>query len=216
MDVTIDTLEARLNEAAENLPGPYRPDNRSWGQGFAHQVLVEGDDEIKAKLGELFDRFLREGSTDQARLAATTYPEMVGATRGILHALGRDDIPEDDRLALLSALGRAVENGQIAYSPDFREYIIKSQTRPLLSGAVLYDHDWFLENLVSILTKKPGEAATAIWFAAQPLHKSELTKLRDELNEHGQVLGEKTLTRVIRVLDDELKEAVEDAEIPRF
>ena len=131
-------------------------------------------------------------------------------------AVGRDDIPEDDRLALLSALGRAVENGQIAYSPDFREYIIKSQTRPLLSGAVLYDHDWFLENLVSILTKKPGEAATAIWFAAQPLHKSELTKLRDELNEHGQVLGEKTLTRVIRVLDDELKEAVEDAEIPRF
>lgn len=216
MDVTIDTLEARLNEAAENLPGPYRPEEHSWGQGFAHQVLSEGDDEIKAKLGEVFDRFLREGNTDQARLAATTYPELVGATRGILHALGRDDLPEDDRLALLSALGRAVESGQIEYSPDFREYIVVNQTRPLLSGAVLCDHTWFLENLVSILTKKPGDAATAIWFAAQPLRKNELLKLRDELNEHGEGLGKKTLARVVKVLDDELKEAGEDAEAARF
>jgi hypothetical protein len=205
MNVTVDTIEAQLEEAAENLPGPHRPDSKSWGQSFAHEALVGADDAVRAKIGEVFDRFLERGTPEQAALAASTYPERAGALDGILAGLERQDLADETREALLGALGRAIEAEQLPWDPSYRDLVGPGARRALLCGALIWDHGWFLENLQSLLGDAPSSAATALWFAVQPLRAAEAERLRQELEARRADLGDKWVDRALKVIDSEAK-----------
>ncbi len=200
--ITPDQVPARLAEAARNLPDDYRPESQAWGQSFAHELLMHATPEVKTAIGETFDRFLAAGNVEQATLAATTYPDKAGATLGIIAGLSRRDLPTEVVDALVGALGRAIQAGQIPYDPGYRGLIGKGLRYALLFGVVVYDFTWFLDNARKVLGKSARDAANAIWMAASPMRQAELDTLRAGLESRRATLGDAYLDGLLAVLDE--------------
>ncbi len=202
MTVAADQVPARLADAARHLPDEYRPDSQAWGQSFAHELLVNATPEVKAAIAETFDRFLATGNVEQATLAATTYPDKAGATLGIIAGLSRRDLPPQVVDALVGALGRAIQAGQMPYDPGYRGLVGKGLRYALMFGVVVYDFAWFLDNVRKVLGKSAKDAANALWMAASPMRQAEFDALRAGLESRRGVLGDAYLDGLLAVLDE--------------
>lgn len=215
--MTPDNLSEALEEAARHLPDPHKPDSLSWGGGFAHQLLTHGEAAVKAGIGPIFDRFLAHGSVEQAQLAAMTYPELAGATSGILAGLERRDLDGDTQTDLWGALGRAVQAGLLSWMPAYRDAIRDADgalRNPLLAAALVHDHTWFMEQLPALVGKKPGPAATVLWFAVQACTRAELDRVEAAL---ASVDTSETIRkRLLEVVERQRAVAPDDDAPPRF
>lgn len=197
-----DQVPTRLAEAARNLPDEYRPESQAWGQSFAHELLVNATPDVKIAIGETFDRFLATGNVEQATLAATTYPDKAGATLGIIAGLSRRDLPKEVVDALVGALGRAIQAGQLPYDPGYRGLVGKGLRYALTFGVVVYDFAWFLDNARKVLGKSAKDAANALWMAASPMRQAELDALRAGLESRRADLGDAYLDALLATLDE--------------
>ncbi len=205
--ITLDDLPFKLTLAADGSPQTGYHALRGDGVGWFAELwaLIPNELEWVARVRLTLADFLANGTATRCQFAVAAARVATGAVdpAAILAALPRQDVDDSTRADIALLSNQAILEARLRYSLSLRPWVASPTTSGNLIGAAwVFDHEWVIEHLATILAADPRDAAFSCTMALAQLRRAEWDHALFEIGAARAALGDQRtdaiLTRLAR------------------
>jgi hypothetical protein len=200
--ITLADLPFKLALAAEGNPQTGYHALRGDGVGWFAELwaLILNDLEWVTLVRLTLADFLANGTATRCQFAVAAARIAAGAVdpAAILAALSRQDIDDSARADIALLHYQAILEARVLYSPSLRPWVCSPSTSGnLIAAAWVFDHDWVINHLATILATDPRDAAFSCAMALAQLRRAEWDQARFEIDAARAALGDQRADAIL-------------------
>ncbi|MGQ0800736.1 MAG: hypothetical protein ACT4NL_11570 [Pseudomarimonas sp.] len=176
--ITLDEVPLKLALAADGIPQTGYHALRGDGVGWFAELwaLIRNDIEWVTRVRLTLADFLANGTTTRCQFAVAAAGVAADAVEAaaILASLPRQDIDDAIRADIALLCNQAILETRLHYSQALRPWVASPTTRGnLMAAGWVFDHDWLIEHLPTLLPTDPRDAAFCCAMALAQLRRAE-------------------------------------------